>query len=67
MTWNYINAFNGKVVGIQGGKGGMLVCQDKNGSDNQMWKFEDGMVVSKTGLVADIPHSRVEEGVQVTV
>ena len=53
--WFMIQTSNGLVLDIAGAaQGGRLTIFQAHGGDNQLWRFEDGCLVSKVGLVADI-------------
>merc|ERR1712179_311631 len=65
MSWYYITASNGMVLDIHSAKeGGKLILYNRHGGDNQLWRFQDGMLVSKTGLVADMQGASREPGTQ---
>ena len=48
-----------------GAAGGSLTIFQHHGGDNQLWRFENGCLVSKVGLVADIKWGDRGEGAQV--
>ena len=50
--WNFLAIYNGLVVGISE-KANELVLQTKTGDPHQLWKFKDGLLMNKTGLVAE--------------
>eukprot|EP00092_Neocalanus_flemingeri_P009793 GFUD01010551.1.p1 GENE.GFUD01010551.1~~GFUD01010551.1.p1 ORF type:complete len:230 (-),score=76.73 GFUD01010551.1:58-747(-) len=53
--WFTIQTDNGLVMDIAGGAhGGKVTLYQHHGGNNQLWRFDDGCLVSKTGLVADI-------------
>ena len=53
--WCYLRVSNGLVLDIAyGAPGGRVTLYQLHGGDHQLWKFEDGFLVSKRGLVADI-------------
>ena len=51
-----IQAANGLVLDIAGGE---------QGGDNQLWKLEEGRLVNKTGMVADVMGANTEEEAEV--
>ena len=50
--WNFLTIYNGLVVGV-GEKAKELVLQTKTGDPHQLWKFKDGLLMNKIGLVAE--------------
>jgi hypothetical protein len=53
--WCYLRVSNGLVLDIaHGAQGGKVTLYQRHGGDHQLWKFQDGFLVSKRGLVADI-------------
>ena len=50
--WNFLAIYNGLVVGVAE-KSNELVLQTKTGDPHQLWKFKDGLLMNKTGLVAE--------------
>ena len=50
--WNFLAIYNGLVVGVAE-KENELVLQTKTGAPEQLWKFKDGLLMNKTGLVAE--------------
>ena len=50
--WNFLAIYNGLVVGVAE-KVNELVLQTKTGAPDQLWKFKDGLLMNKTGLVAE--------------
>ena len=50
--WNFLAIYNGLVVGVAD-KSNELVLQTKTGDPHQLWKFKDGLLLNKTGLVAE--------------
>ena len=50
--WNFLAIYNGLVVGVAE-KANELVLQTKTGAPEQLWKFKDGLLMNKTGLVAE--------------
>ena len=50
--WNFLAIYNGLVVGVAE-KANELVLQTKTGAPQQLWKFKDGLLMNKTGLVAE--------------
>ena len=64
--WFVIQTANGLVLDLAGGvQGGKLVIYNKHGGDNQLWKLEEGRLVNKTGMVADIKAASNEEEAEV--
>ena len=64
--WCVIQAAKGLVLDIAGGEqGGKLIIFTKHGGDNQLWKLEEGMLVNKTGMVADVMCANKEEEAEV--
>ena len=64
--WFVIQTANGLVLDIAGGvQGGKLIIYTKHGGDNQLWKFEEGRLVNKMGMVADIMAGSMEEEAEV--
>ena len=64
--WCVIQAANGLVLDIAGGEqGGKLIIFTKHGGDNQLWKLEEGRLVNKTGMVADVMGANTEEEAEV--
>ena len=54
------------MLDIAGGvNGGKLTLFTMHGGDNQLWRFEDGCLVSKMGLVADVKAGNRGEGATV--
>ena len=51
--WNFLTIYNGLVVGVEAEKANELVLQTKTGAPHQLWKFKDGLLMNKTGLVAE--------------
>ena len=65
-SWYYITAHNGLVLDIHSSaKGGKLILYHKHGGDNQLWRFQDGLLVSKAGLVADVEGSNTNHGASI--
>ena len=61
--WFVVETANGLVLDIsEGEQGGKLIVFTRHGGDNQLWRLEDGRLVNKTGMVADIADSNREEG-----
>ena len=61
-----IQTSNGLVLDIAGGvKGGKLIIYTKHGGNNQLWKFQEGRLVNKTGMVADIKDESKKQGAEV--
>ena len=50
--WNFLAIYNGLVVGMAE-KANELVLQTKTGDPHQLWKFKDGLLMNKNGLVAE--------------
>merc|ERR1712013_410954 len=44
---------------------GKIIVYTRHGGDNQLWRLEDGRLVNKTGMVADIAEASMEEGARV--
>merc|ERR1712130_218662 len=66
FEWFTIEGGNGHVLDICNCEhGASLILHPKHGGDNQLWKFENGLLVSKTGLVADIEGGSTEQGAKV--
>ena len=64
--WFVIQTANGLVLDIAGGvQGGKLIIYTKHGGDNQLWKLEEGRLVNKMGMVADIMAGSMEEEAEV--
>merc|ERR1711890_39419 len=66
--WFFIEHASGLVVDIDGAEeSGKLILYEKSGSDNQLWKYDedDKVLVSKTGLVADVLGANTDEGASV--
>ena len=62
--WCYICVSNGLVLDIAyGAWGNKITLYERHGGDNQLWKFQDGFLVSKGGLVADISGVNANEAV----
>eukprot|EP00091_Calanus_sinicus_P021144 TRINITY_DN6107_c0_g1_i2.p2 TRINITY_DN6107_c0_g1~~TRINITY_DN6107_c0_g1_i2.p2 ORF type:complete len:108 (-),score=37.72 TRINITY_DN6107_c0_g1_i2:178-501(-) len=60
--WCVIQAATGLVLDIAGGEqGGKLIIFTKHGGDNQLWKLEEGRLVNKTGMVADVMGANKEK------
>ena len=61
--WSVIQTANGLVLDIAGGEqGGKIIVYTRHGGDNQLWRMEEGRLVNKTGMVADIMEGSREEG-----
>merc|ERR1719334_197808 len=63
QQWTLIIGYNDSAVTIA--KDGGLILQSITGEENQLWKFQERLLVSKAGLVADINHCIHSPGVQV--
>eukprot|EP00092_Neocalanus_flemingeri_P082806 GFUD01103816.1.p2 GENE.GFUD01103816.1~~GFUD01103816.1.p2 ORF type:complete len:128 (-),score=38.07 GFUD01103816.1:31-414(-) len=64
--WFLIQTANGLVLDVAGGvQGGKLIIYQKHGGDNQLWRFEEGRLVNKIGMVADIMAGSTEEEAEV--
>ena len=64
--WFVVETVNGLVLDIsEGEQGGKLIVFTRHGGDNQLWRLEEGRLVNKTGMVADIADSNREEGAQI--
>ena len=50
--WNFLAIYNGLVVGVSE-KANELMLQTKTGDPHQLWKFKDGLLMNKNGLVAE--------------
>ena len=61
-----IQTANGLVLDLsQGEQGGKLVVFTKHGGDNQLWRIEDGKLISKSGFAADIKEGSKDIGASV--
>ena len=64
--WCVVETANGLVLDLAGGEqGGKLIIFTRHGGDNQLWRMEEGRLVNKMGMVADIMGASKEEGVGV--
>ena len=64
--WCVVQTASGLVLDIAGGEqGGKIIVYTRHGGDNQLWRLEDGRLVNKTGMVADIAEASMEEGARV--
>eukprot|EP00092_Neocalanus_flemingeri_P057308 GFUD01068082.1.p2 GENE.GFUD01068082.1~~GFUD01068082.1.p2 ORF type:complete len:128 (-),score=40.39 GFUD01068082.1:32-415(-) len=64
--WFVIQTANGLVLDIAGGvQGGKLIIYQKHRGNNQLWRFEEGRLVNKIGMVADIMAGSTEEEAEV--
>ena len=50
---------------LGGSRGARSSSTPGMGGDNQLWRLEDGRLVNKTGMVADIAEASMEEGARV--
>merc|ERR1711936_239022 len=63
--WFVIQSANGLVLDVaEGTKGGKLIIYTRHEGDNQLWRFEEGKLVNKLGVVADIKDGSTEEGAE---